>query len=61
MARTYLPGLVAVAQNAHRFATRWTEQILGNDLSNEQVTAFVNWVACTATLIAAFTKAPPTE
>lgn len=57
--KTYIPGAVDVANAAHRYLTRWQENLLENEVTSDQIAALAELITCLATFLSKWRKPPP--
>jgi len=57
--KTYLIGLYLAGLALHRYMSRWQPNILENSLTQDQIDAFTNCLACVTSLVQLFKPAPP--
>lgn len=57
--KTYLIGLYLTAKSLQRYMKKWEDEVLENDLSDEQITAFADCLQCVNSLVQLFRPAPP--
>lgn len=58
MAKTYIPSAVTIADQAHKYLTRYQAKLTAG-ASPEQVTALLELISCLAAFLTKWIKPPP--